>query len=132
MHCQICGRKQFLRADNTVRLHHVAGDICAGSHYPPIEIDNAWLAEYTARIAAEHAAARRRLAQLVDARANFIPPGLETRIAQLALKARRLARRQRRIETWPARYEDQMRNRGWADVPPAYLLARYREQRIAA
>ncbi len=132
MHCQICGRKQFLRADNTVRLHHVHGDICAGSHFPPIEVDNAWLIEQAKRATAECAAARRRMAQLIRDRANYIPPDLQIRIDQLANKAQRLTRRARRIENWPARYEAQMRDRGWADVPPAYLLARHRERRIAA
>lgn len=122
--CQVCGRKTALRAGMLVRMHHVAGEVCLGSAYPPIEVDDARLVELARELDTRASTLRHEIAKLYNRRANYIPSELVDRGAVAASLAARLERRLRRHQSWPDRFAKQMAQRGYGDPPPNYLLER--------
>lgn len=122
--CQICGRRQGLRANGTIRFHHVASRVCAGAGFAPIELDDDRLERCVAVLTEELSVAVRALRILRESRANFIPPELTERRARIEGELVRLERRLKRHRNWPARFRRQMERDGWGDRPPAYLLER--------
>lgn len=120
--CQICGRRIGLTQSGLIRMHHVRGRVCDGSHNMPIEQSCEYL-EYAILCAKEdYRAAADLIKDHHDRRLNHPIPFAVTRMAGDAyLRQRRLERRLARIRSWPARFERQMANQGWGDPPPAYL-----------
>lgn len=122
--CQICGRRQGLRTNGTIRFHHVRGLVCAGAGFPPIEQEDARLEACRDEIRRRFGVAQFGLKVLRDARANFIPPELLAERDRLEHELERLDRRLRRHRNWPARFRRQMERHGWGQPPPRYLLER--------
>lgn len=122
--CQLCGRRIRERVDGRLVVHHARGDLCPGSGHPPIERDDARLAEVVEAREREAERLGRRLADLRDRRANYVAPGLieaERRAVRDALRLRRRLDRHRR---WPDRFRREMDRQGWGDPPPRYLVER--------
>lgn len=124
--CQICGRARPLRADGSLRAHYVAGNLCTGAGYPPIEVSDDRLRGCAAGMEVELAALEEHLNALLKQRVNRIDPCLQQRWLELRSASRRLLRRIRRLENWPARHKRQMEQYGYTleGSPPAYLVAR--------
>lgn len=124
MRCQICGRRQGLRGDGTIRFHHVRGVPCAGAGFRPIEQDDTYLAALASKAAEDWREVRAQIAELVAQRVNWIDPRLERRRDELLDRHLRLQRRLERHRNWPARFRRQMERYGYGSPPPAYLLER--------
>ena len=128
--CQICGKRKHLRKNGTIAHHCVGGPRCEGSGHPPIEHDDAWLIEYTARVQAAYGRARDAIRELEERRANYIDPALIIRRGLMAGLSLKLSRRLKRHRDWPERYVRSMERSmmlhgyGWAEAPPAYLVTR--------
>ena len=104
--------------------HHVRGDLCPGSGFPPLEREDARLEALSIDSAALARKLGAELIALYDARANFIPPALVQRYGDATALASRLRRRLDRHRAWPKRFANQIARQGWGDPPPAYLLER--------
>jgi len=128
--CQICGKRKHLRKNGTIAHHCVGGPRCPGSGHPPIEQDDAWLIEYADRAQRAYERVRDEIYALQDRRANYIDPALISRRGALAGLSLKLSRRVKRHREWAERYARSMERQmmthgyGWADQPPAYLVAR--------
>jgi len=133
-HCQICGRARPLRADGSLRGHYVAGNLCAGAGFLPIEVSDDRLRGCVAEMEAELASLEEHLKALREQRVNRIDPCLQQRWLELRSSSRRLLRRIRRLENWPERHKRQMEQYGYTleCSPPAYLLARVEGWRCKA
>jgi hypothetical protein len=129
--CQVCGRRQGLRADGTIRFHNVRAVPCPGIGFVPIEQDDGRLRSYAREVETAASAANRELCDLYDRRANYIPPELYDRLGRLTSESLRLRRRIARLESWPARFERDMERQGWGSPPPAYLRERAERATLA-
>lgn len=122
--CQACGRRIGLTKDGGARFHNWRGSPCLGAGHPPIEQDDARLAELAALAELADRAATRALMAMIEARVNRIEPEVTVRSLDASREAGRLKRRLDRHRKWPARFAREMETQGWGSPPPGYLLRR--------
>lgn len=130
--CQVCGRRQGLKADGTIRFHNVRTAPCPGVGYVPIEQDDARLREYAAEVEKASSDANSELAALFERRANYIDPDLLRRAGDAVSESLRLNRRIARLDAWPARFERDMERLGYGSPPPDYLRERAKLATVAS
>ena len=124
MHCQCCGRARGVKADGTVPMHHYRNAPCEGTGFPPIEQDDARLAELVDQWAERAESARSTVAVGLYAGANRIEPELVEASVATAAEHKRLARRLQRHRSWPERFRREMERDGYGQPPPEYLWSR--------
>lgn len=126
--CQICGRRRGTNKAGMILHHHVRSRVCPGTGFPPIEQDDARLSQLLEEARAIDRACTEELRALFDRRANYIDPALIDRCGAAVSLSLRLERRLARHLEWPRRFARQMERQGWGSPPPAYLIARMKEQ----